>query len=222
MRVALDWRDDRVELRVSDTGVGIADADLPRMFERFHRVKHARARTHEGTGIGLALVQELARLHGGTVAVESQEGRGTTFTVSIRTGTAHLPADRIAAARRLASTSIGAIPYVEEALRWLPDDGGASAGSPRTPSRRTAAALVPDAAPRVLVADDNADMRDYLTSHPRPALSRRGGRRRARRARSHRGRSARSGADRRDDADARRLRPAGRDSRATSGAVACR
>ena len=71
--------------------------DLPRMFERFHRVKHSRARTHEGTGIGLALVQELARLHGGGVTVASEEGRGTTFTVTIRPGTSHLPTERIAA-----------------------------------------------------------------------------------------------------------------------------
>ena len=96
IRVELRSRGDRVELRVADTGVGIPEADLPRMFERFHRVKHVRARTHEGTGIGLALVQELARLHGGGVTVESEEGRGTTFTVTIRTGTAHLPPERIA------------------------------------------------------------------------------------------------------------------------------
>jgi signal transduction histidine kinase len=62
--VALREDADRVELRVTDTGVGIPEADLPRMFERFHRIKDSRARTHEGTGIGLAFVQELARLHG--------------------------------------------------------------------------------------------------------------------------------------------------------------
>ena len=107
--VELRSRGDRVELRVADTGVGIPEADLPRMFERFHRVKHVRARTHEGTGIGLALVQELARLHGGGVTVESKEGRGTTFTVSVRMGTSHLPSDRIAGTRQLATTG-GAIP----------------------------------------------------------------------------------------------------------------
>jgi signal transduction histidine kinase/DNA-binding response OmpR family regulator len=158
--VGLAWRGDHVELRVSDTGVGIADSDVPKMFERFHRVKHARARTHEGTGIGLALVQELARLHGGSVSVASQEGRGTTFTVRIRTGHSHLPADRLAAARRLAPTSMGAIPFVEEALRWLPD----SAVSPAIDTRvgvSSAAAASADR-PRVLVADDNADMREYL------------------------------------------------------------
>ena len=100
------------------------------MFERFHRVKHARARTHEGTGIGLALVQELARLHGGSVSVASQEGRGTTFTVSIRTGTSHLRSDRISVPRQLTSTSVGTMPFVEEALRWLPASGGASRPSP--------------------------------------------------------------------------------------------
>ena len=117
--VALRGHADRIELRVSDTGVGIPEADLPRMFERFHRVKHGRARTHEGTGIGLAFVQELARLHGGGVTVASEEGRGTTFTVTIRSGTSHLPIERIGAVRPL-STSDSAIPYVEEALRWLP------------------------------------------------------------------------------------------------------
>jgi signal transduction histidine kinase/DNA-binding response OmpR family regulator len=159
IRVALDWRGDRVELRVSDTGVGIAVAELPRMFERFHRVKHARARTHEGTGIGLALVQELARLHGGMVSVSSEEGRGTTFVVAIRSGRAHLPAERIGAARQLTSTSVGAVPYVEEALRWLPgDDASREIGS----DVEVAAAAGPAAAGRILVVDDNADMREYL------------------------------------------------------------
>jgi signal transduction histidine kinase/DNA-binding response OmpR family regulator len=159
IRVALEWHGDRVELRVSDTGVGIAEAELPRMFERFHRVKHARARTHEGTGIGLALVQELVRLHGGAVSVTSEEGRGTTFVVTIRTGRSHLPAERIGAQRQLTSTSMGAIPYVEEALRWLPGDASREIGADVEVPATTIAA---DAA-RILVVDDNADMREYLT-----------------------------------------------------------
>jgi PAS domain S-box-containing protein len=162
IRVELRARNDRIELQVADTGVGIPKADLGRMFERFHRVRHPRARTHEGTGIGLALVQELARLHGGTVAVDSEEGHGTTFTISIRTGTSHLPAERIAADHRLASTSLGAIPFVEEALRWLP--GADHTTSPlveaAAPASPTGAASA--TAARVLIADDNADMRDYL------------------------------------------------------------
>jgi len=159
--VALRRRSDRIELSVADTGVGIPAADLPRMFERFHRVKHSRARTHEGTGIGLAFVQELARLHGGGVTVSSEEGRGTTFTVTIQSGTSHLPLDRIAAARPL-STSESAIPYVEEALRWLPGTAASSERPRGTTAIADVRGHVSDTAARVLVADDNADMRDYL------------------------------------------------------------
>jgi signal transduction histidine kinase len=162
--VRLRWHGDRVELSVADTGVGIAAPELPLMFQRFHRVKHARARTHEGTGIGLALVQELARLHGGGVTVESAEGRGSTFIVTVRTGTAHLPAERIAAARQLASTSVGAMPYVEEALRWLPSANGVERRQNGPISGAVEAVPVDPAGlpARVLIADDNADMREYV------------------------------------------------------------
>jgi signal transduction histidine kinase len=95
-------------LRVSDTGTGIPQNELPRIFERIHRVENARGRTHEGTGIGLALVQELVRLHGGSVAVESSLGHSTNFIVRVPFGTAHLPADRIEARRTLGSTAIHA------------------------------------------------------------------------------------------------------------------
>jgi PAS domain S-box-containing protein len=162
IRVELRWRDDHVDLRVIDTGVGIPEADLERVFERFHRVKHAKARTHEGTGIGLALVQELARLHGGTVTVESAAGRGTTFTVSVRTGTSHLPADRIQARRQLTPTGVGATPYVEEALRWLPEEERSAFSSGESPAPASNASGPPADAARVLIADDNADMRAYL------------------------------------------------------------
>ena len=165
--VALRWRGDHVELSVSDTGNGIAQADLALVFQRFHRVKHTRARTHEGTGIGLALVQELARLHGGSVSVSSREGHGTTFVVSIRTGASHLAPEKIAAPRTLASTSLGATPFVEEALRWLPEGVAADADAPAAnqPAEIPGAVFgaAPEAKPaRVLIADDNADVREYL------------------------------------------------------------
>ena len=107
-------------LQVRDTGTGIAAEELPRLFERFHRVEGARGRTHEGTGIGLALVQELVKLHGGSVGVESELGKGSTFTVSVPFGVAHLPRERIGAASALVSTATRADTYVEEAERWLP------------------------------------------------------------------------------------------------------
>ena len=165
--VALRWRGERVELSVSDTGVGIPASDLPRMFQRFHRVKNARSRTHEGTGIGLALVQELARLHGGEVSVQSEENRGTTFTVSIPAGREHLPADRIQAERQLASTSLGATLFIEEAMRWLPAEEEAERGILAGMSEGPLALPVDGdssraSRARILVADDNADMREYL------------------------------------------------------------
>ncbi|MCI0355087.1 MAG: ATP-binding protein, partial [Acidobacteria bacterium] len=128
--VRLDWGGDHVSLTVRDTGTGIPAHELPHIFERFHRIHNARARTHEGTGIGLALVQELVRLHGGQITVVSTIEAGTTFTVTIPTGTAHLPADRLGAPRSLASTALGADSYVGEALRWLPDPASSTLTPP--------------------------------------------------------------------------------------------
>jgi PAS domain S-box-containing protein len=156
-----------VQLSVTDTGTGIPEEKLPRVFERFHRVESSRARTFEGTGIGLALVQELARLHGGTVTVTSSLGRGSTFTVTIPLGKDHLPADRIQARPGLQSTALFGETYVEEAQRWLPQASGAAADDPvvsMPPSVAAASGLQPTGQRElVLVADDNADMREYLS-----------------------------------------------------------
>jgi PAS domain S-box-containing protein len=150
------------ELVVSDTGVGIPESELPRLFERFHRVEGQQGRSFEGSGIGLALVQELVKQHAGSIRVDSAVGQGTTFTVSVPFGTSHLPAERVGADAR-SVPSLRAEAYVEEALRWLP---GAGAG-PYGPAGRAddaedlfIASPVDEA--RILVADDNADMRDYL------------------------------------------------------------
>ena len=151
-----------VELLVSDTGTGIPAEALPRIFERFHRVKGARGRSYEGSGIGLALVQELVKLHGGNVSVQSEVDRGTTFTVSIALGKAHLPQERIGAERQLPSTGLRGQSFVEEALRWLrPTDEVTQTGDlPVAPPPTTRTATAPRK--KVLLADDNADMRDYV------------------------------------------------------------
>ena len=148
-----------IALSIRDTGSGIPAGELPHIFERFHRVEGGRARTHEGSGIGLALVHELVRLHGGTVGVSSEIERGTTFTVRLRAGSAHLPPDRIGAPPTggVCASMATAAPYVEEALRWTP--GGPSALRPDVTHDDAA---VRPARGRVLVADDNADMRDYI------------------------------------------------------------
>jgi signal transduction histidine kinase/serine phosphatase RsbU (regulator of sigma subunit) len=154
IRVALRRDGADAVLSVSDTGTGIAADELSSLFERFKRVRGVRSRTHEGSGIGLALVQELARLHGGSVSAESELGVGSTFTVRV-------PLDEAAAAAAATPTS-GAAAYLEEALRWLPDaedsvgvreavGAGLPADDGDSPERA-----------RILIADDNADLRDYL------------------------------------------------------------
>ncbi|MEH2086024.1 ATP-binding protein [Nostoc sp.] len=179
--VSLQWSNDHIEFAVKDTGIGIPSAEIPHLFERFHRVKGAQGRTFEGSGIGLSLVQELVQMHGGTVDVTSLLGVGSCFTVSIPTGYAHLPPDRISAPRTLASTALGATPYLEEALRWLPEEesrgsrGRREAGgekivqedytsyidsSPASPAPLPLRSSALSA--RILLADDNADMRDYV------------------------------------------------------------
>ncbi|MBZ5586834.1 MAG: PAS domain-containing protein, partial [Acidobacteriia bacterium] len=155
--VSLRQTGGEVGLAVSDTGIGILESDLPRIFDRFHRVEGARARTTEGSGIGLSLVRELVRLHGGTVRVESIYGQGSVFTVSIPLGRNHLPEDRIGTPRRQSSTAMGYRPYLEEALRWMPEAPGDSPGIDGAALAVTSAAPGPSG--RVLIADDNADMR---------------------------------------------------------------
>ncbi|WP_438041734.1 ATP-binding protein [Sorangium sp. So ce128] len=161
--MSLRLRGDHVELVVRDTGTGVPEHELPHLFERFHRVQGARARTHEGSGIGLALVHELVRLHGGSVQAGSRVGEGTAFTVAIPRGSAHLPPERIRAEKMLSSTATGAAPYVEEALRWqLVDEAPALALASTDPAGPGHVSAPFDPSARVLLADDNADMRMYV------------------------------------------------------------
>ena len=147
--IRLRFSDRGAELEVRDTGTGIPPEEMPNLFKRFHRIRGARARSHEGSGIGLALIQELVRLHGGAVRADSVVGKGTAFRVTIPAGKDHLPPDRIQAARTGSSTALGGAPFLEEALQWLPERVPAPASGPK-------------ARARVLVADDNADMRGYV------------------------------------------------------------
>jgi signal transduction histidine kinase len=143
------------ELIVKDTGMGIPAAELPRLFERFHRVRQTGARTHEGTGIGLALVQELVRLHGGDIRVASVEGKGTAFTVTLPAGIQPAPKENSAATRSLVSTATGSASFIQEAIRWLPDATEREKDSNPEEGEKNGAA-------KILVAEDNADMRQYV------------------------------------------------------------
>ena len=159
--VLLRQLEESFELIVGDTGTGIAPDDSARLFERFHRVKGANGRSFEGTGIGLALVQELVRLHGGTVKAESQPGGGSRFIVCVPTGKAHLAPERISAHRTLASTGIHGAVYVEEAMGWIGEQPPADI-TPNEIAREEWPRLAGGESALILWADDNADMRQYV------------------------------------------------------------
>lgn len=154
VRVSLSAEEHTAVLHVADTGIGIPAEELPNIFKRFHRVEDRRGRTHEGTGIGLALVQELVRLHGGEISVQSEAGLGTRFEVRLPFGKDHLPAARIDSAANVGQTSGTRRAFVEEALAWLPEQDRAINGKAAIRGNRASR-------PRVLLVEDNADMRNY-------------------------------------------------------------
>lgn len=147
--VALRPQQIHVELTVTDTGTGIAAAEIPHLFTHFHRIEGTRARSPEGSGIGLALVRQLVNLNHGTIRVRSEPGQGSTFTVWIpyaQPHRVHPPASgmpQVGPARTRQA-------FAEEAESWLVGDEPPV--SPTQPGQRAT----------VLVVDDNADMRNYL------------------------------------------------------------
>jgi PAS domain S-box-containing protein len=160
--VLRDWGDS-LELMVQDTGCGIPEKEMPHLFERFHRVEGVVGRTYEGSGIGLALVQELVKLHKGSVRAESVAGKGSKFFVTLPTGSGHLPRERISSSRHSSLASGAAESFGEEALSWLP------LGEYKDPAADTHGDLPRDfkkyeatLGARILLVDDNADMRSYV------------------------------------------------------------
>ena len=161
VKTASDGRLAGVDVR--DTGTGIPAEELPHLFERFRRVEGAGGRSFEGSGIGLALVQELVKLHGGNIDVRSEIGSGSTFTISIPFGTGHLPVDRLGAPRAQGSTHMRAQAYIDEAMGWL--EGTAASDLPQPSTAEDLGHDTTDVASAkefVLLADDNTDMRDYV------------------------------------------------------------
>jgi PAS domain S-box-containing protein len=154
--------DGEAVVTVADTGIGIGAAEVPRLFERFHRIENVRARSNEGSGIGLALVKELIDLHGGGITADSAEGAGTTFTIRLPLGAAHLPSDSITSAPDTKLAARGAEAFLQEALRWLPADGIPTEIDDLTPGAAPPSLSGAGVSARVLIADDNADMRDYV------------------------------------------------------------
>jgi signal transduction histidine kinase/DNA-binding response OmpR family regulator len=177
--VSEDTDTDVAHIAVRDTGTGIPESKLDAIFDRFAQADSSETRRYAGTGIGLALVKTNVELHGGAIEVQSEEGKGTTFTVTIPRGSAHLPADRLrdfAADPTAGALSNKAqqiaefqeepeVTLVTELPGALPSDAQHTDDHPRED-----ADWLPElehlngAKPRVLVVDDTADMRRYLSS----------------------------------------------------------
>jgi PAS domain S-box-containing protein len=156
---------DHAEITIRDTGTGIAADELPHLFDRFRRVEGARGRSIEGSGIGLALVQELVKAHGGSIRVASELGRGTAVTVSVPFGDAHLPRERRAGPAASESSAARVQAYIDEAMGWLADSGPEGILTPlgQASGQTGIFALEPrNRGQRVLLAEDNSDMRTYL------------------------------------------------------------
>lgn len=149
--VSCEWKNDGAVISVDDTGIGVSQEEVPRLFERFHRVHGAKSRTYEGSGIGLALVYELVKMHGGEISATSEQGKGTKFEIFIPKGTAHLENEKVVEPKKLESTSISASAYIQEAQMW--------ADSNNTPVSETLGSNK-----TIVLADDNTDMRNYVAS----------------------------------------------------------
>jgi signal transduction histidine kinase/class 3 adenylate cyclase/CheY-like chemotaxis protein len=155
IEVATERADGAARITVADTGVGIPPDELPHVFDRFRQADSGAAREYAGTGIGLALVKEIAELHGGDVTAHSAQGKGSAFRVTIPLGTAHLnPAS-------ISHEPAEAEPFAAPPAAFLVlegagsdegvDEWNAGAASTFDPSRRT-----------VLYAEDNADLRRHV------------------------------------------------------------
>ena len=155
IHLRLSASDDTVTLEVQDTGIGISEQDAVQLFERFYRVENAGGRSEEGSGIGLAMVRELIKLHNGDIHVTSTPGKGSTFTVTLPR---HTKPDAMPASEAQPPETHVTEAFMLEAESWLLNDV--------VPTTTQTPTLTPDqTTPRahVLIADDNTDMRQYLT-----------------------------------------------------------
>jgi signal transduction histidine kinase/ligand-binding sensor domain-containing protein/CheY-like chemotaxis protein/AraC-like DNA-binding protein len=154
VRLVLEAAPGTARISVRDDGPGIAAADLPHIFDRFYRGNEATDQHQPGTGIGLALARELAALHGGTLDVESEEGSGSTFTVTLLLGRNHLLPEQVVDDGPFQDWS-SRLPLpstpVEEPQAWGDAD--------------SAQEDVPEDVTTVLVVEDNSELRAFIRMH---------------------------------------------------------
>ncbi|MEH2228395.1 MAG: response regulator [Nostoc sp.] len=160
--VRLKSERDRCILQVQDTGIGIVKEQIPHLFERFRQAEGSANRSYEGSGLGLALVKELVELHGGQVTVESVYGEGTTFSLWLVTGNAHLPAQQVLETPTELNTNRASVELADLELVESTTDNIEDITINLSPSVDTQ-----DSAHKtqhsILVVDDNPDLRTYVS-----------------------------------------------------------
>ncbi|MBE9070444.1 response regulator, partial [Leptolyngbya cf. ectocarpi LEGE 11479] len=176
IQITLNTFEQRCYLEIEDTGIGIRKEQLPHIFERFQQADGSASRTHEGTGLGLALVKELVELHGGEVRVSSTYGTGTLFTVELPLGADHLPAERIHQTSRRLEQSRAAVELADLHHQVAPvpsllssRDQKEQIGVPTSTAIDAPMCPLPHPSNRhdgatILVVDDNPDLRRYVAS----------------------------------------------------------
>jgi GAF domain-containing protein/class 3 adenylate cyclase/two-component SAPR family response regulator len=158
-------------LQVEDTGIGIVKEQIPHLFERFRQAEGSENRSYEGSGLGLALVKELVELHGGKVTVESVYGKGTTFTLWLLTGNAHLPAHQVLDTPTELTTSRASVELADlELVETTIEDIDITSHTPLPVGERSRSTksfpqgtTTPDSHHTILVVDDNPDLRTYVS-----------------------------------------------------------
>jgi GAF domain-containing protein/class 3 adenylate cyclase/response regulator of citrate/malate metabolism len=170
--VALKPARDHCLLQVQDTGIGIRPDQIPHLFERFRQADGSTNRSFEGSGLGLALVKELIELHGGKVWVESAYGQGTTFTVWLQTGIAHLPTHQVIEIPAEVEYSRAAVELADVEME-LPEPDLAElatepiAGLPKVTLEADSSISSTSNGQGdpiwILVVDDNSDLRNYVS-----------------------------------------------------------
>ncbi|HEY9747422.1 MAG TPA: response regulator [Allocoleopsis sp.] len=174
--VSMQLAGDHCLLQVKDTGIGIRPDQIPHLFERFRQAEGSANRSYEGSGLGLALVKELVELHGGQISVESVYGEGTTFTVWIQTGLAHLPADQVIEVPTEAQISRAAVELADvEAEIYEKEEKTLPSSELGFPALEAVVNKIAEPQPdqtteqaatsvsKVLVVDDNPDLRTYVS-----------------------------------------------------------
>ncbi|PAX59587.1 response regulator [Brunnivagina elsteri] len=159
--VIVESTSDKCVLRVRDTGIGIRQEQIPHLFERFRQAEGSENRSYEGTGLGLALVKELAEIHGGHVTVESEYGKGTTFSIWLLPGSKHLPPECLQDApvelnKSRANVELADLELIES------DDNNDTELNDNFDNFNTSDAVI-QTGHTVLVVDDNPDLRGYVS-----------------------------------------------------------